>query len=63
MHLRFSYLSFFVKTTIEYALENIDPDILHMDLRVFLEAHICYLIKIKANMNNVLLIVVIIKYL
>lgn len=34
MHLRFSYLSFFVKTTIEYALENIDPDILHMDLRV-----------------------------
>lgn len=34
MHSRFSYLFFFVKTTMEYALENVDPDILHMDLRV-----------------------------
>lgn len=34
MHSRFSYLSFFVKTTIVYALDNVDPDILHNDLRV-----------------------------
>lgn len=58
MHSIFLYLFFFFKAAIDYACENINPDILNMDLSVFSVSYMS-LDKIKANVNNTLLIFII----